>query len=1098
MNIETVLIANRGEIAIRVARACAGLGLKAVMIHSEDDANALHVKAGDEAVALKGVGARAYLDAAQVIAAANAAGADALHPGYGFLAENAAFARACAAAGIKFIGPRPEALETLGDKGKARALAAERGVPILPGTEGATSLAALEAFFDSLGEGAAMMIKAVAGGGGRGMRVVSRRADIKEAYERCASEAKAAFGDGGVYGERLIARARHIEVQIIGDGAQVVHAFERECSVQRRHQKLIETAPAIDLPEDLRKKLTAAAVTLGEALNYDSLGTIEFLVDADAKSSFFFIEANPRLQVEHTVTEEVMGLDLVETQIRLAGGESLAAQGITQAKLARPRGFAIQARVNAETMDSDGQVKPAGGVISAYEPPSGPGVRVDGAGYAGYAPNPNFDSLLAKVIVHARAGGAGEAAKRLARALEDFRLEGAPTNIALLANIVRHPDFAAGRMTTRYLEQNVRTLTIAPAAPRHFKGGAVAVAAVAAPEVQGPDGTVAVRAPLQSTLVSLAVAEGETVAKGQVVAVVEALKMEHTIEAPESGTVRLLTAAPGQVLPEKAPLFFLEPGAGGGAQAQAQADLDLDTPRPDLAELYRRLGFTRDANRPEAVEKRRKTGMRMARENIEELFDPGTFMEFGALTVAGQRRRRDLDDLMRNTPADGLIAGYGAVNGRYFDEEAARCVGLAYDYTVLAGTQGGFNHRKTDRMLEVAQDWKVPVVWFAEGGGGRPGDTEGPGTGGGGALSVPTFATYAELSGLVPRIGIAAGRCFAGNAVMFGLSDITIATKNSSIGMGGPAMIEGGGLGVYHPDEVGPIAVQTKNGVVDITVDDEAEATRVAKQALSYFQGPIKEWSCGDQRKLRHAVPENRLRVFDVREIISLIADEGWCTELRPDWGAGMITALIRIEGRPFGVIANNCKFLSGAIDADGADKAARMMALCDAFDLPIVSLCDTPGYIVGPEAEKAGAVRHGVRMYAVGSNVDVPVFTVVLRKAYGLGAMAMAQGRFDKPVFAISWPTGEFGGMGLEGAARLGNRRELEAIADPDERKKRLDQIIAASYERGKALIQAQWLQVDAVIDPADTRAWIMRGLKSMPAAPRRERKKRPWVDTW
>jgi acetyl-CoA carboxylase carboxyltransferase component/biotin carboxyl carrier protein len=791
-----------------------------------------------------------------------------------------------------------------------------------------------------------------------------------------------------------------------------------------------------------------------------------------------------------------MGLDLVETQIRLLEGASLEDLGLT--KLGKPRGFAIQARVNAETMDSDGQVKPAGGVIAAYEAPSGPGVRVDGAGYAGYAPNPNFDSLLAKVIVHARAGGAAEAASRLARALEDFRLGGAPTNIALLANILRDPNFAAGRMTTRYLEQNVRTLTATQAVTRHFaSNGAVATSASAAPEVQGPENTIAVRAPLQSTLVSLGVGEGDAVTKGQIIAVVEALKMEHTIEAPESGIVRLLASGPGQIMAEGAPVLFLEPGASAAGGASTPSAIDLDAPRADLAELNRRLQFTLTENRADAVERRRKTGMRMARENIDDLFDKGSFIEIGALTVAGQRRRRDIDDLMRNTPGDGMIAGFGSVNGKYFDEEKARCMGLAYDYTVLAGTQGSFNHRKTDRTLKIAQEWKLPVVWYCEGGGGRPGDTEGAGSGGG-ALSVPTFETYAALSGLAPRIGIAAGRCFAGNAVMFGLSDITIATKNCSIGLGGPAMIEGGGLGVYHPDEIGPIDVQTKNGVVDVAVEDEAEATRVAKQVLSYFQGSIKEWTCADQRLLRHAVPENRLRVFDVREIIRTLSDEGWFTELRPDFGIGMITGFVRIEGRPFGLIANNCKHLSGAIDADGADKAARMFALCDAFDLPIISLCDTPGYIVGPETERAGAVRHGVRMYAIGSNVDVPVFTIVLRKGYGLGAMAMAQGRFDKPVFTISWPTGEFGGMGLEGAARLGNRRELEAIADPDERKAFLDRVIAASYERGQALNQAQWLQLDAVIDPADTRAWLMRGIKSMPKPPQRVGKKRPWVDTW
>ena len=581
---------------------------------------------------------------------------------------------------------------------------------------------------------------------------------------------------------------------------------------------------------------------------------------------------------------------------------------------------------------------------------------------------------------------------------------------------------------------------------------------------------------------------------GQAVAVLEAMKMEHLVEAGQAGYVRQVPGVIGQTLFEGAPIIFLEPAEVDDRQATAAEAVDLDHLRPDLAEALERRNLGFDAQRPEAVARRRKTHMRTARENVDAIVDPGSFIEYGALAIAAQRRRRSLDDLTRNTPADGLITGIGAVNGDLFDEARARCMVLAYDYTVLAGTQGTMNHKKTDRMMVLAERERLPIIWFAEGGGGRPGDTDGVGVTG---LDVPTFQAFARLSGLAPRIGIASGRCFAGNAVFWGCCDVTIATRNSTIGMSGPAMIEGGGLGVYTPEEVGPIEVQSANGVVDLVAEDELDAADQARRLLAYFQGATTGWRCADQRKLRQAIPENRLRVYDIRPLIETLADEGSVMELRQAFGRGLITALIRIEGRPMGLIANDPRHLGGAIDADGATKAARFMQLCGAFDLPILSLCDTPGFMVGPEAEKTATVRHGSRMFVTAAALDVPIFTIVLRKGYGLGAQAMTGGTFPASFFIVSWPTGEFGGMGLEGAVRLGYRKELEAETDPDAQKALFDSLVARSYERGKAISVAQSLEIDAVIDPVESREWIVRGLKSI--APRdRAGERRRFIDTW
>jgi acetyl-CoA carboxylase carboxyltransferase component len=519
-----------------------------------------------------------------------------------------------------------------------------------------------------------------------------------------------------------------------------------------------------------------------------------------------------------------------------------------------------------------------------------------------------------------------------------------------------------------------------------------------------------------------------------------------------------------------------------------------DDDRPELVELRARLRATTDEGRPEAVAKRRKTGQRTTRENIADLVDEGSFVEYGALALAAQRQRHSVEELVKSSPADGIVCGIGTVSRALFDDERARTMVLAYDYTVFAGTQGMMGHKKLDRMLGLAAQWRLPIVLFAEGGGGRPNDTDAQTVAG---LDTPSFLAFAALSGLAPRVGIVSGRCFAGNAALLGCCDVIIATENSTVGMGGPAMIEGGGLGVFAPEEVGPIDMQTRNGVVDVRVEGEAEAVAAARKYLSYFQGPIASFSCADQTALRSVMPASRRRAYKIRPILETLADTGTVFELRRDFGRPLVTALARIEGRPCGILANDTYRLAGAIDAAAADKTARFMQLCDAFGLPIVSLCDTPGFMVGPKAEATALVRHVSRMFVAAASLRVPFLSVVLRKGYGLGAQAMAGGHFHAPFFTVSWPTGEFGGMGLEGAVRLGLRKELAAIEDPEQRGEMFKAAVAFAYERGKAINMASLLEIDAVIDPAETRAWIVRGMKSTSEQTGGPRQRR-FVNTW
>ncbi|MBD0023873.1 ATP-grasp domain-containing protein [Gordonia pseudamarae] len=1063
-----VLVANRGEIALRIIATATELGMETIAVYAADDAHMPHVRAASTAVALDGSGPSAYLDRAAVVAAGRDHGADLVHPGYGFLSEDADFAADCAAAGLTFVGPDPRVLRTFGDKVSARAAAVAAGVPVPAATASAIDEAGAAEFL--AGHPGGVMIKAVAGGGGRGIRPVTTARQLSQVFGICAAEARAAFGNGDLFVEELLPAARHIEVQVVAapdnDGGTTALAIgDRDCSVQRGRQKLIEVAPAQWLDDDLRAALHRAAVELIAGGGYRGLATVEFLVTADR---FVFLEVNPRIQVEHTVTEEVTGVDLVEVGLRIAQGATIAELllpqgmaangGIVSGACARACGVAIQTRVNTETVAADGARIGAVGTLTEFVPPTGPGVRVDTFGRPGLEIGARYDSLLAKVIAHTRAGDIAACCRKAAAALDAFTIAGVDTNAAALRAILRDEEFVSGPVTTTYLQG------------RSTEGAATAPATPAEP-VPDPDtdpGEQVVRAHLTGIVVEAPVT-GAAVAAGAPLAVLEAMKMQHVVSADHPVTVARSLVEAGRTVGVGDPLAVVRRTGGAGVDEVA-TEVDPDHVRADLAEVLARRARTADAARPEAVARRHDAGRRTARENIDDLIDAGSFVEYGALTLAAQRGRRSEADLIANTPADGFVAGLATIGADVHGAAAATAAVMSYDYTVLAGTQGMRNHAKTDRLLEVVRRKRIPLVLFAEGGGGRPGDTDANGAFG---LELGTFRALAGLRGRVPTVAVVSGRCFAGNAALAGACDVLIATPEANIGMGGPAMVEGGGLGVYRPEEIGPIDVQTRNGVVHVVAGDEAEAVDIARRYLSYFQGPVADWTAPDPGHARHVVPENRLRSYDVRAAIDALADVGSVLELRRDFGAGVVTALIRVEGVAYGVVANSSLHLGGAIDAEASDKAADFLNLCESHQVPLVMLCDTPGFMVGPDSETEATVRRFANLFVAGARLTVPFGMIILRKAYGLGAMAMGGGSFHAPEFTVAWPTGEVGPMGLEGAVRLGFRKELES-ADPAAREELFANLVALAYERGKALYAATTYEIDDVIDPAASREWI------------------------
>ncbi len=1096
VTISRILIANRGEIAHRIHRSAKEIGIHTVGVFSDDDKAGRYLDFVDTAIGLGGLGPKAYLDQEKIIKIAEDNKCDAIHPGYGFLSENAEFAEKVIEVGKIFIGPSVDQLSLFGDKLAALAYAKELGIPVLE-TSGTLKNSEELTDFVQQNTGINVIIKAAGGGGGRGMRVVLDPSDCSQLFNQAKTEADNAFGDDRLYAEQFIKEARHIEVQIVGDGkGGVNHLWERDCSLQRRHQKLIEFAPAPGLDIRIRDDLLNASLKMASSVGYKGLGTFEFLVDTES-DSFYFIEANARLQVEHTVTEQICGLDLVKLQIQIANGQELSDLGLSETPLAQ--GCAVQFRINAEKIDSMGNVIPKGGVLSHYEVPTGPGIRIDASAYPGYETPISFDSLLAKLVISVPNLDFDQLLSRARRAMDEFKIEGVENNLDLLMVLSQEEKLAKGRINTTYLDQNasklVRELIKLPSRKVIMPDEGLSPHVEAKMQELGKDQK-GISAPMRASVVEINVTEGQSIVQGDQVALLEAMKMHHEIRSPYSGNIEAVLVGEGDVIEELGVICVVMPTGDAQDSIEEQAPVKLEAERADLSEVIASHQLGLDENRPEAIAKRRKIGGRTARENVGDLCDDGSFMEYGALAIAAQRRRRSIDDLKQNTPADGMIAGFGTVNANYFGKHDSRCAILAYDYTVLAGTQGVINHKKKDRVFELVKDWGTPVVFFTEGGGGRPGDVDAEELNNA-WLDLETFTTWPQINGIAPRIAINSGRCFAGNAVIFGCADITIATKNSNIGLAGPAMIEHGGLGKYKPEDIGPISVQARNGVVDLVCEDEREATSVAREVLGFFQGNKAKWSCSDQRVMRHLVPENRLRAYDMRKVIMNLADDGSVVEMRKDYGVGLYTALIRVEGHAFGLIANNPLHLGGAIDGDAGEKGGRFLQLCDSFGIPVVSLCDTPGFMVGPESEKTAAVRRGARLIVVSANLSVPLFTIVVRKGYGLGAQAMAGGGFHEPFFTIAWPTAEMGPMGLEGAVELGFRKELESTHSTEERNALFHKLVGQMYDKGKAISVAGSFEIDAVIDPKETRDWLQKGLIAAKKTKKRHKNYR-FVDVW
>jgi acetyl/propionyl-CoA carboxylase alpha subunit/acetyl-CoA carboxylase carboxyltransferase component len=1078
MTLSKLLVANRGEIAVRIIRAAADMGISTVSIFPSDDTESLHVQQADEAVRLEGRGVASYLDIDQVISAAISTRCDSVHPGYGFLAENARFAQACLDAGLIFVGPLAETLELFGDKVRARAIAVDNDVPVLTGSSELGSVDEAIAFLESLGDGGTMILKAIAGGGGRGARAVNDAADIKSLYAEATAEAMNAFGDGTLFAERLITRARHIEVQILGDGSGTVSNFgERECSIQRRYQKVMEVAPAPNLPDGLRARIIDSAQRLAAAVNYRSLGTFEFLVDATDLtdgSEYYFIEANARLQVEHTVTEAVTGIDLVEAQLNIAAGYSLSDLGLEQADIPAPRGFAIQARVNMETVTPDGRTLPSVGVLSAFDPPTGPGVRTDTFGYAGYSTSPSFDSLIAKVIGHSKSSDFGDAIRRTYRALSEFRIEGVSTNLTFLQNLLHHPDFAEMKIHTRFVDEQIATLADSSngSHPKRFAELATAKV-VAAPtvvaDVEGPEGTVAVASPTQGIIAELNVAEGDSVRVGEQIAVLEAMKFFHTVTAEFSGIVRMAAVEQGGSTLEGQALVFIEEmdEADLGDRAESgekaiQRQIGWDA---ELNELALRTNLAHQMGGENNVAFHKGRGKLTVRERIDSLVDPGSFEEIG--TLAGSATYDAGGNLTGFTPANTVI-GVSKINGR-------RVMVNGGDFTIRGGASDANVGNKTAFSERMAIEWRLPFIRLLDAAGGsvrtfeQIGHTYLP--------NGPGHDLSPHLLPVVPSVAAVLGSVAGLPAVQAALAHFSVMVKDTSVLFaGGPPVVKVAfGIDITKED-LGDESVQVRqSGVVNNLAESEEEAFDMIRQFLSYLPDSVYDMppyvepdDDRDRRdeSLKNAIPHDNKTVFDPRPILESVLDKDSLFEIAPNFGAGRITVLARVNGYPVGVMINDSRVDGGATGMKEAEKAIRFIELCETFHLPIINFADDPGFMIGLEAESAGMLRVGARLHAVMASTETPWLTFVIRQIFGVagGCHIRLSGMHRR----YSWPSGNWGSMHIEGGVDAAYRREIANADDPDAKREEIQDRLK---QLASPFRTAQTFLVEEIIDPRDTR---------------------------
>ena len=1094
--INSVLIANRGEIAIRIAKTLTEMSIKSYGIYADDDASSDHLSYMENNFLIPGSGPSSYTNIKSIIKVLKENNIEAVHPGYGFLSESAEFCHQCEKNSIIFLGPNKDVLKKFGDKEESKILAQKLKIPVCQTFGEIKSSQDITNIFKKT-KSKKIILKSNFGGGGRGSRLISKGKNYEDTYNVIKNEALSFSGSSCIFAEEYIENARHIEVQILGDGEKCIHLFERDCSFQRNFQKIIEITPAPNLKQSTKNLIYQYATRICEEVSFKGLATVEFLVSKGQR--IFFIEVNPRIQVEHTITEELTRVDLVRAQINIFSGLKLKDLKLeTPIKLGNRA--SIQARLNMEEYDANKTLLPGLGIIQEYNIVSGPGLRFDGYGKVGYENKGHYDSLLTKIIASSEFG-INDAVKKLIFALEKSVVKGIATNKNLLISILRNEEFFEANFDASTLDKKLNKYLLSIKNENKSESVLKDTQRQKFPQktesIKNNDNQFVIKSNLIGTIIEINISNGQEVMKGDAVLIQESMKMHHSLKVERSGKIGNIFVEVGDTVSINSDLFELLPIKGSiDPSLKLKNSKKSKSIRDDLKELRRRRSYNLDKNRSVAVKKRKLLGKRTARENIKRLTDNNEFFEYGDLVYAAQRSRRSLSDLIENTPADGLITGISNVNSNLFDANRTKTAIMHYDYMVLAGTQGMNNHKKLDRMINVVKDLEIPLIFFCEGGGGRPGDVD-AGDQNIAGLNIPSFHDFPKLSGLVPLIGIGSGRLFAGNAALLGCCDVIIATKDLNLGMGGPAMIEGGGLGIFKPEEVGPTSVQYPNGVIDILVENEDEAVDVSKKYLSYFQGNFCEWKEPNVKDLRNVIPENRLEVYDIHEVIELIADKGSILEIKAGFAKGMFTGFIRVEGRPIGLIGNNPMYLAGAIDSDCADKASRFIQICENYKIPILSLCDTPGMMVGPEVEKTGLVRHCCRLFLVGANISVPMMTIVLRKAYGLGAQAMAGGSFIAPQFVVGWPTAEIGAMGLEGAVKLGYRKELEAEENLEKRDQLFRKLVDDLYEKGKGINAASLLEFDTVLDPAETRKWISMLIKNTKISSKLN-KKTNYIDAW
>jgi len=1110
--LKRVLISNRGEIAIRIAKAASALGMESVGVSPLVDSLSLHTRFTTQSLEIGGPEASvdAYLDAEALIAAAKESGADCIHPGYGFLSENVRFAELCASEGIIFIGPSPEALSLFGDKVRARSFAQSLGIAAVPGSakplespEEASSLAR--------DLGYPVMLKATAGGGGRGMRLVEGNEGMAEAFERCGSEAEAAFGDGSLFLEKVIARPRHIEVQILADShGQVLHLHERDCSVQLRNQKVVEIAPAPGLDAALRERILADATKLAKAAEYINAGTVEFLVSPEM-GEHFFIECNPRIQVEHTVTEQVTGIDIVEAQFRIASGASLASLGLgDQQAVGDPRGFAVQARV----------VATAPGSITAYKEPTGPGVRVDGSGYVGYSPLPQFDPLLAKVIGLSNSFSAfTSAVDRTLRALDEFHIAGLPTNLEQLRALLLHPRVRAGDARTTLLSEEPESTStsrfngsrplifLEQQAPTAGPGGNTPAPPPAStvPELEVLAGQIAVECPGAGVVVEFAVSAGDTVTAGDTILVISTMKMETLVVAPCPGVVtalQLLSAGENVVAGQVAALIRpAESGAGHGSSSEPHHGEQTWVPLLEEIRTLQDLSSKRlapGADDPGVV-RQRSRGKLTVGERIALLLDDGSFCEVGS--AAGFASYDEEGRIVDFTSANH-VGGWGKISGR-------TTVVCGDDFTSRGGHADGAIAVKSKYLDRLSIELRAPSVRLLDGssGGGSVASmvpaqkTEGESsakessssikagrprvTGGGGSFLGGHLGStmYTEQLSTVPVVNMLLGSVVGIGAAKAVLGHFSVMVRDiSQLFVAGPPVVTHAMGYDITKEDLGGWYIHCRNGSVDNLAETEEEAVDIVRRFLSYLPSSVYEAPAvlppsssdpADRRdeELLTLIPRKRTTTFDIRKAIRLMADVDSFFEIGPLWGTDQVTGFVRFNGHPMGVIASDSQHVNGgALTADGCDKLTRHLDLCDLFHIPVLNLIDNPGFAVGLEHEMAGTIRKGAEWMVAFAQINVPIFTVLMRRVFGVAGINYAAPQ-ERPSVRVTWPAADVGGIPPEGGIEAAYKRQLAEAEDPETLRAELYARIESA--RGP-MGPLNRFQIEEIIDPRDTRRYI------------------------